>query len=411
MKLLTTWIILFTLIIQGMGLRATYAQVSDAQPQVSNAQPQSVQKITEPSQTVLFPSVHPTDPNSAVQITQTALQTTVGELEATLDQNLPHRDLLVSTDSEVIADQVAATQAKRPSRVTRLIPIGQLTDHLNQRLRNTQNAIQGAYQHLQQAARNDKIGLIIVTINTVYDSFVWMHATQYSTEVAVAQSLFSVIIAMAFSVDKDLWSRMAWKVQNRMIRLFDSGAGAVGADTPAMSRTMEMATAFAAHMTLSTGIQAIRLGICSYDQAMTLPYVVSSVAIALAVAALNTFSSFAFADFLARIDQDRYPFAKSVFRRFQEVRSIILGNLAASGKVLQPSVFGFTAHITLLVTGILGIVFYANRSQIVDWVEKIPQILNFKNRLMNVGQGFSDLLNKTQRLVSLNGRLQCTSVL
>lgn len=357
-----------------------------------------------------FPSFHLNDPNSAVQVQQIShTNVRISDLGEQIER-LPNHDLIVSTDSEAIVNQVIPAAQKQSSRLTKLIPIGRLVEKIQGRIAGAKNTSSNAYQHLVQSAKDDKVGLYIVIINTAYDSFIWLHATQYSTEVAVVQSLYSVFLAVAFSVDKDLWSRLAWKIQGKLIRLFDFGAGTVGENLPAMTRTQEFATAFLSHLTLSFGIQSVRFSICAFDQVISTPMLLGSAGIALAIASLNTFSSFAFSDFLASIDARKYPFAKTVFRRFQDIRTLIIGQIASSAKVTQPEIYGLAPHLALLATGAVGTVFYNYRQKITEWVEKIPQVASLPQVVQTTKSFFHQHMNKVSHLFG-RGILRCENLL
>lgn len=390
MKLVLQWIVIICIVFQSAG---SYGQI--VQP--SNSEPQTFQPDAS---TEIFDSLHPKETNNQVQITQKQLTVTAEDLETAVKTETGNKDLIVSTDSLLVAGQIAnLTRAENKGRLTRVIPVGQLVDQLTQAKTSVTDKAKNAWTHLKEAAKNDKIGLIIVVFSTAYDSYVWLHATQYSTEVAVAQTIYSVLLALTFSVDKDLWSRLAWKVQGKFLRLFDSGVDSLADKTPEVSRTKEMATTFASYVTLSFGFQLVRMSICAYDHMITVPYLLSSTGTALALSALFTFSSFGFSDFLAKIDQTRYPFAKTVFRRFQEIRTVLIVNIAPSGKVISPAVYGFAPHIVLFSTGLLGMLFYTNRQVIVDAVEKVPEILKFKEKYDRLNLHFLQSLRKVQSVV------------
>lgn len=408
MKLTIQWLLFISLIFNSAGLHTASAQFVDP----ATGTPINEENRTD-SAMEHFPAIQNTEGATAVQVTQKQISVDAQNLDAAIERELPaDKDLLISTDSELVATKIAASQETKPNRLARLIPVGRLAGNLTQRISNAGSTAQAAYSHLRDSVRNDKVGFVIVTINTAYDSYVWLHATQYSTEVAVAQSIYSVIMAIAFSLDKDLWSRLAWKIQGKIIRLFDSGPQALAGELPVMSRTMEMTTAFAAHLTLGLTFQAGRLAICAYDHVITVPYLVSSVAVSFAIATLGTFSGFAFSDFLARIDQTKYPFAKAVFRRFQEGRAILLGNIAASGKLMQPSIYGLTPYLSLVISGLVGLVFYANQGRIVEAVERVPGLIDFSSKLERLNRSFQRMTSVFKpTAVTTSGALQCHQVL
>lgn len=275
---------------------------------------------------------------------------------ADLTEKVPtDRDLVVSFDNPEIADAVIKSR-ENSNGLTRLIPFG---SKLSAKFRLAQD-------HLIESAANDKIGLMVVAINTAYDSYLWMHAYQYSEGVRAAQAIYTTMIAVAFSIDKDLWAKTARKIQGKILNLYDP---TVMNGDEIMSLRTRLATSFAANYLLGMVVQSGRLAILSFDKVMDAPTLLSAFGSSVALGTALTVANFGWSEFGANIDQKKGPFAKWVVRRFAELRSITIGQLAPSGKLLQPEVYGASPWIVLGVTGLAGVTAFINSHRIARWLE------------------------------------------
>lgn len=308
------------------------------------------------------------DANSPVQVGTMGLESVSGEDIDSLLKAVPQdKDILLSTDSLVVADKLTQQTDEKRSGLLRLVPLGPLVDHLKDSSASVVKKVSGFSKHIVKSAKEDRFGLIIVTFNTAFDSYIWIHATQFSPEVRAAQILFTTMMAVVFSIDKDMWTHWARKIQNKILNLYSL----TGLD-PAHSVLTQISTSYLANLTLGLGIQAVRLAILSYDHVINLPFVLSSTASALVISFAYTFATFSWAEFNADIDGTKYPFAKAVARRFSEVRSLSLGHFAPSGKILQTDQYGFTPWITLGVSGAAGLMAFLNTKTLIEWLEQSP---------------------------------------
>ncbi|MNT75936.1 hypothetical protein D3C72_2148820 [compost metagenome] len=64
-------------------------------------------------------------------------------------------------------------------------------------------------------------------------------------------------------------------------------------------------------------------------------------------------------------------------RRFAEMRSIMMGHLAPSGKLLQHDTYGNAPWIALAVNGTIGLLAFLNGTKMAEWTDrKFGPLLN-----------------------------------
>jgi hypothetical protein len=311
-------------------------------------------------------------PIGPVQITEGHASLSKEQLAAALDALDDNRDLLISTDSEDVAGMVIAKESKTKTRkgLTRLLPVGALGQNFNNS--KTVKRIIDYKNHLVTSVKNDKIGLVIVLINTAYDSFVWIHATEHSPEVRAAQIIFTTLNAIVFSLDKDSWARTSGRIRNKMFKALDLTRN---------SMWVNIAGRFTSNLLLGLSIQTMRVGILAFDKVVTMPEVMHLAGGAVLLSVGFTFSSFAWSEFSKDINRNTHPAAKFMVRRFSEIRSVIMGHLAPSGKLLQYDTYGNAPWIALAVSGTIGLVTFLNGDKMSEWAEKKfgPVLESFKD--------------------------------
>ena|GEM_PF-4994854 len=299
-------------------------------------------------------------PAGLATVTEAHTTVTKEQMNQILEALPEERDLLLSTDSEDVT-QMFVKKESSPARkgLSRLLPLGALA----QKFKNSKAVrdIVNYKNHLVQSVKNDKIGLIIVTVNTAYDSYVWMHATEYSPEVRAAQMIFTTMNAIIFSLDKDAWAKVSGTIRNKIFKVLDITQNSLAVD---------IAGRFAANLALGLAVQTMRVGILAYDKVLTMPELMNLGASTLLLSLGFTFSSFAWSEFSKDVNGNTHPAAKFMVRRFAEVRSVLMGHLAPSGKLLQPETYGNAPWIALAVNGAIGLVTFLNGTKMAEWTER-----------------------------------------
>lgn len=290
------------------------------------------------------------------------------------------KDVLLSTDSLELAEKVSS-QSRMGS--TTILPVGRLADRLG--FKRISDGIAQFSSHIKSSAQSDRMGVIIMAINTVYDSYIWIHATQYSVEARSAQVIFTTLMALTFSLDKDLWARTSGRIRNKVLNIFQIDQSAITA------RNALVAT-FGANLMLSLAVQSGRISLLAIDHAVTTSFLLSSATAAAMVSFAMTFAHFSWSELLAEIDIKKHPYAKTMMRRFSEARSLVMGNLAPSGKILNPDVYGYSPIISLGVTGLAGLVALMNAPKIINWVENSSRMTWFRNATDSTSKKFESFL-------------------
>lgn len=300
-------------------------------------------------------------PAGRVQVSEAQTTVSKAQLNEILESLPAERDLLLSTDSADVSQMFVNTESKAKGRkgLSRLLPLGNLQQKFY-----TSEAVQNMLRyrdHLVQSVKADKIGLIIVVVNTAYDSFVWMHATEYSPEVRAAQMIFTTVNAIIFSLDKDAWAKASGVIRNKIFQALDITKNTLAVD---------VAGRFAANLALGLAIQSMRVGILAFDKVVSMPELMNLAGSTVLLSLGFTFSSFAWSEFSKDVNGNTHPAAKFMVRRFAEFRSIMMGHLAPSGKLLQPDTYGNAPWIALAVNGSIGLLTFLNGTKMAEWTER-----------------------------------------
>lgn len=274
------------------------------------------------------------------------------------------REIIVSTDSEKVVTAVV-NEKSNISKKPQFMFFGSIL--ANSATNKIGRGIKDATNHVINSAKSDKIGLLIVTINTAYDSYLWMHAESISVTQSTAQIILGLILAVSFGLDKDLWSKMTKPLENKIMSSM-SYLGLVKQPND-LNSTQRLASQFFANLAFSASLQVLRMGIISIDHIVnslqSSQFWTTSLLIGLALTA----SSFAWSEQLARIDINKHPVAKNIMRRVTDIRNLALGHLAPSSKILQPDVYGYGSWVALGASAIAGLIVWVKSERLIHVLE------------------------------------------
>jgi len=343
------------------------------------AQTPSEPTVFSSSQEMTFVDSNPTaglDAENRVQIGVLHLDNLTPEnIDQALEQIPDNKDILVSTDSEKVLQKVARWAAKGRKGLTRVLPLGPL--------------IGKAKNHIVDRVKKDPGTAMIVTISTMFDSYFWLHVTEHSPEVRAAQMIFTAGLALSFGLDKDLWVRCSKKVQGKLLGFFDPAL----IDNAKASKYLKFATKVSSHLIMAAGIQTVRFGILAYDQTLDAKYLVASALGIGTIAVTSVFSSIGWLEFAASVNENSHPFAKFVARRVADVRSLTLGMVASSSKLMSPQVYGYSPWAVLVVSGTIGFTAFFNSPKIINWLEFSPKLEFVRLRYQQLGESFRSLIS------------------
>ncbi|MEN0060259.1 MAG: hypothetical protein AAGB31_15580 [Bdellovibrio sp.] len=296
-----------------------------------------------------------------VRLSETHLEVSasqVGEIVAAIPAE---KSVLISTDSEAVVSETFNNKALNQAKITKVqfIPLGDL----DKKIKNETffNKLKTYKSNIVRSAKEDRIGLVILSINTAYDSYIWLHATEYSPEVRAAQIIFTTALSVAFSIDKDAWARTAGHIKDRIYKAFN-----IATD----SFWMDLTGRFASNLALGLAVQSLRVSILAVDKVVALPDLIGLAGSSVLLSLGFTFSGFGWTEFANKINSTTHPRAKFIARRMSEIRSLLMGHLAPSGKLLQADTYGYAPWIALSVHGIIGVVTFWKGGPIMDWLER-----------------------------------------
>jgi hypothetical protein len=295
-------------------------------------------------------------------------------------------DLVVSTDSETVEKAVEAeVQHEKPNArgLRRIIPLGHLLK---------------AAESLSTSISKDKLGFVIVTFTTGIDTYKWIHATQYSSEAASLEAIYSVLLAIAYGYDKDTWGNYAKKFQNKLMKILDFAL--------IPPQALKVFSFLSANFLMWMPVQYGRIGFLNIGSLhpMSTAAVVGATA---ALAAASTIRDAAWTIFSLNVDEDALPFSKKVVRRISDVRSFVMGLIAPSNRLLRPDQFGFLPWISMVVTGSIGAYVLLNSKRFVNWLENSPRL----DGLRSVMTKWSDGLDSSLAWLKKSKNTSCPGLL
>lgn len=353
------------------------------------------------------------NPNYPVQYMASRFDSlTMDEAEHLYESLIQKHDVLVSTENEEIIRRIVQnryTQKQLAQRQilddetetinpkdfqTRIMPIGKLL--ATKPVTAITNAAQQFKTHYDNSIKNDRIGVFILLINTAKDTFVWFHADPNIYNMSERNSIIilNTIVAATFGMNKDLWASWTKPIRERMIFLFDklgrkkittSGEeiqiendeayGRENSETSNQSQTrkkksiLSLAPYFLSNLTLSVALQTVRLGLINFHQitqSFSSPEFWEQ---SLAISSIMTFSTFAFSEQLAAVDQEKNPVAKNALRRFMELRSFLMALFYNSGTLFQFHEYGWTPWVANFVVGSAGAMILLFSEPVTNWLE------------------------------------------
>jgi len=222
------------------------------------------------------------------------------------------------------------------------------------------------WTHIQQSVAQDRIGFVIVFINAVYDTFLWVRHSGMGVDQKWAMILFNLSLACVFGLNKDLWSKMIKPFEKRtaqflLLFLFSHRC-----------HLHRISSTFLANFFFSFLVQSVRLIILYFHQLPEFFFTSDFWVTSLGLSALLSLTSFGWSEQLAEVDEVKNPIAKDLLRRFMEVRALAMGHLSPSGKLLQPDLYGLSPIVALVIHGILGLFMFINSQKITAWFEAHP---------------------------------------
>ncbi len=280
-------------------------------------------------------------------------------------ENVSDKNLVVSTNNLNVLKDIFTKPALFNHFKTKVLPYGEALKKSYQEV--VVDKVKAGAKYIVDSAKNDKIGIAIVTVTTAYDSFLWIHAESLSVEQKTLQVILNIILAGTFSINKDMWSKTTRPLENK-ISSFLNKYGRFNIQKNVKSAGA-LSSKFLASLTIGLGIQTMKMSIISMDQMYSSLSSVHFWGSTLSLAALLTASSFTWSELISDIDLKKNPLAKFTVQRMIELRSILLGTFASSAVLLQPGVYGYTSWVVIVSSAAVGFMAYLNTNRITNWIE------------------------------------------
>ncbi len=287
-------------------------------------------------------------------------------------------DILVSSNSiDVLKSTLDKQNTKNKFRKIRVMPF----EKIQTAYESTKNSVSEYSNKLFQSNKNDKIGLIIITIMTSTNSLIWIHSDTYGIHQKSAMVLMNLVMAVAFGLDKDFWGKLSKPVETRIINIIEK-YGLVLPNHGEKFKTLS--SQFIGYFAVAAGCQLMRSSLISIDQLSTAVMQSHFWAQTLGIAAASAFTYFSWTEFANRIDEKTQSQALNIVRRLADIRILLLGHLAASAKLMQPEVYGSTPWIALAVHGAIGIGVLLNADAITNYISTHKAFKNIEKTQMKI---------------------------
>ncbi|MBC7465075.1 MAG: hypothetical protein H7256_03715 [Bdellovibrio sp.] len=282
--------------------------------------------------------------------------------------NSPNATVLLSTDSASLLTELSKNPTFVKENVT-AIPIE--TEALPAPKSNFRQLAKNFVSSRIDSALNDKIGFMVVTYTTAHETLIWIHSTQLGRFESTSNAIYTVVLAVIFGLNKDMWAQTARPIQKFFRKLIKP------ADL-SPTNGKELAVRFLGNLTLTMMVSGLRIPMISMDQMIEKGLQLHFFTMPLLMATVSTAAIFTWSENIAMIDKNKNPIAKFIFRRTSEIRSIIVGTFATTAALLNPGEYGATPWLTMAGVGVTGALVYFNSETITQWLESRKALQSVK---------------------------------
>jgi hypothetical protein len=280
---------------------------------------------------------------------------------------------VVSTDDSALIETLATNKNVTDNVIVAPYQLDDSTAPKKKPWKNFVDVVKAYPGQLIEAAKSDRIGLLIVTLTTANETFVWLHTGGISNFERTSSIVFAIATSIFYGVDKTAWARSAkpFKTYFRKVLGIQEGLN--------RNDPKELGATFLANLALSTTIGFARLAFVSMDQVMNVGLNSNSMTITMLMSLVSTMASFAWSENIALIDHTK-PVSQFVFRRAQEIRSMVLGMFATTAYLLHPEVYGWTSWVVMTSVGGIGLTAYLNNDRITEILDSNKLFQRLANR-------------------------------
>lgn len=288
--------------------------------------------------------------------------------------NTSAHSVVVSTDNADVLEKTVQSKSVSTANLN-LIPIDTnlLESSHPQKKSKFSELVKTYLKNSSDSARSDKIGVVILTYTTAAETLVWIHSTQLNQFERTGNVVYTIALALVFGLNKD-----AWTMATRPIQKFFRNILKPESDSPANLK--ELAARFLGNLTLAAVVTSGRIPLMSMESIIEKGIQLQHFTMPLLLTIVSTSALFTWSEHLAMIDAKSHPITKFVFRRANEIRTVLIGTFATTAALLNPGQYGSSPWIAIAGIGVVGSLLYFNADSISSWVENNKTLIRIKNR-------------------------------
>lgn len=291
------------------------------------------------------------------------------QIKAAVDAN-PTATIVVSTDQASTISKLSTTL--KPEQDVILAPFD-LTQKQEPKV-GFLNLVKNYPKYAKEKIMDDRIGFLLVSFTLANETFIWLHSTHLSQFERTSNVIYSVAVAMIFSIDKTTWARTVKPIKEFFRK--NIGMASYKFDHP-----KELLLNFASNTALATALNLTRFSFTSVDAFIHGTLQLQMITYPLLVGLIGTAGSFSWSEHLSTINIDDAK-TKFIFRRVYELRSVILGAFASSALLLHPDTYGWSSWAITASVGVVGLTTYINHQKITKFIENNKTINRIAERIL-----------------------------
>lgn len=275
--------------------------------------------------------------------------------------------VFVSTDEVEIMESVVRTGDEK----TDLIPYG--SEVKPSKLKKFNHLLKAYVGQRAKGIQSDPIGFAVVAVTFGMEVVYWIHIDQVGVFAKTSNIIYSLLLAVHFGLDKDVWTRTLQPVQD----FFRKKIGL----SRSFLHVYDLPLRFFSHFALATVIASGRIGLLSLDSMVDTILSERGWSLALLASLVTTFSRFSWAENLVRISEVKQPLAKAFFRGVSDALTVTLGTIASTAMIYNPQIYGSSPWEILFGVGVAGLAVNHWGQSISNWIESQPGLQKMFTRV------------------------------
>lgn len=307
-------------------------------------------------------------------------------------QKSANAGFVVATDDEPVLVKTAALAGElKAENKFRLLPLS-----FKEKIQTNYRIHQ---ERVKKTLKEDKLTVILLTITTGIDSFIWIQATSLSFPQKLSMLSYNLLIAATFGLDRDLWGNINKPLKEKLFSILDKLSG--GPETKFKSekiknlieKTKMMTSQFSSYFMWGTVFYVLRTSLLSFENLQTTLISNGYWDKALTIMTLSTATHFTWAEMNTKVNAETNPIAKNNLKRLADLRGIIISLFASISMVLQPHIYGHTPMIAFIIHGTLGFLAFKNIENVINYLENNPKSIAFYKSTQGIEVKINKVIN------------------